>query len=154
MSEGKAKKEFSQEVLDALERDGGIRIKGSAARKREADGRFCYGASCTWFGSIHEVSSTKKHPRHQYTVKDDLPCCPICGGMLFELQDEGEWWEGIDLFEKGTYPQPNAHPHPGYRAMWEWQRAQKKCFFMGANGLSDLVNAYKAATGITVEVKP
>lgn len=145
--------EFPQEVLDALERDGGIRIKG-----RDADGRFCYGATCTWFGSIHEISSTKKHPRHQQTINDghDLPCCPICGGMLFEMQDEGEWWSGIDDFEKGNYALPGAkpgHPHPGYRAMWEWQRAQKKCFFMGANGLDGLVKAYKDATGTTVDVE-
>ena len=148
--------EYPQEVLDALERDRGIRIKGRDQRKRDADGRFCYGASCTWFGSIHETSSTKKHPRHQQTIQDvtdkhGLPCCPVCGGMLFEMQDEGEWWEGIDMFETGTYPMPTAHPHPGYRAMWEWQRAQKTCFFQGANGLSGLVKAYKDATGIEVQ---
>jgi hypothetical protein len=148
-------KEYPKEVLDALERDGGVRIKGSEARKREADGRFCYGASCTWFGSIHEVSSTKKHPRHQQTINDgnDLPCCPICGGMLFEMKDEGEWWEGIDLFEKGTYPLPTAHPHPGYRKMWEWQRSMKICFFLGAQGLDLLQGAYWNATGILVDVK-
>ena len=147
--------EYPEQVREALERDGGIRIKGRAQAKRDADGRFCYGAACTWFGSIHEVSSTKKHPRHQQTINDghDLPCCPICGGMLFEMQDEGEWWEGVDSFEKGSYPFPTARPHPGYRAMWEWQRAQKKCFFQGANGLSGLVAAYKEATGITIDVE-
>lgn len=147
--------EFPQQVLDAIERDGGITIKGRGQRRRESDGRLCYGATCTWFGSIHEASSTKKHPRHQQTINDghDLPCCPICGGMLFEMQDEGEWWEGIDMFEKGTYPRPDPRPHPGYRAMWEWQRAQKKCFFMGASGLEGLVSAYKDATGKKVDVQ-
>ena len=146
--------EFPKEVLDALERDGGIRIKGRAQQKRDADGRFCYGATCTWFGSIHEVGNTRSHPRHQQVIghNGDLPCCPICGGMLFEMQDEGEWWEGIDAYERGDYPLPTAHPHPGYRAMWEWQKAQKKCFFQGANGLDGLVTAYKAATGIDVNV--
>ncbi len=38
--------EYPQQVLDALERDGGIRIKGRAQQKRDADGRFCYGESC------------------------------------------------------------------------------------------------------------
>lgn len=146
--------EFPQQVLDALERDGGIRIRGRAQRIRDADSRFCYGANCTWFGSIHEISSTLKHPRHRQSNTDDhgLPCCPICGGMLFELQDEREWWEGVDYFERGDYPLPSAHPHPGYRAMWEWQRAQKKCFFMNASGPDRLAAAYKEATGITVDV--
>lgn len=140
--------EFPQQVLDALERDGGIRIKGRDKAKRDADGRFCYGANCTWFGSIHETGATKPLNGHS------LPCCPLCGGMLFEMQDEGEWWDGIDMFEAGTYPLPDAHPHPGYRAMWEWQRAQKKCFFQGrGQGLKGLVAAYKAATGVSVNTE-
>ena len=142
--------EYPQQVLDALERDGGIRIKGRAQQKRDADGRFCYGANCTWFGSIHEVGSTK--PRSG-DVGHALPCCPLCGGMLFEMQDEGEWWQGIDGFERGEYPLPTAHPHPGYRAMWEWQRAQKKCFPQALSGLDKLVAAYKEATGVTVDIE-
>lgn len=141
--------EYPQQVLDALERDGGIRIKGRAQQKRDADGRFCYGANCTWFGSIHEVGSTKP-----LTDGHSLPCCPLCGGMLFEMPDEGEWWESIDAYERGDYPTPTAHPHPGYRAMWEWQRAQKKCFFQGqGKGLAGLVAAYKDASGVTVETE-
>lgn len=142
------KKEFPKEVLDALERDEGITINRKSNRE---DTRFVYGASCTWFGSIHEVSSTKKHPRHHHSVKEDLPCCPVCGGMLFEMKDEKEWWEGIDLFEKGTYPLPTAHP--GYRKMWEWQKSMKICFFLGSQGLDLLQKAYKEATGVLVDVK-
>jgi hypothetical protein len=73
--------------------------------------------------------------------------------MLFEMQDEGEWWDGIDKFESGNYPLPNPHPHPGYRAMWEWQKAQKKCFPQTMSGLDKLVAAYREATGVTVDIE-
>jgi len=140
----------------ALERDLGITIRRDNGKRRSADDpRFCYGATCTWFGSINEVSSTAKHPRHQQVVghNGDLPCCPICGGMLYEMESEAEWWDSIDQFEKGNYPRPMAHAHPGYRAMWEWQKKENRCFFQGANGVSDLVKAYREATGITVDVE-
>lgn len=114
--------EFPKEVLDALERDHGIRFKGK--HNAGGDGRLCYGATCTWFGSIHETKQTK----------EGLPCCPFCGGVLFEMAHEGEWWDGVDKYEREA-------PHPGYRAMWEWQRAQKKCFTV-RNGIGDLVAAY------------
>lgn len=91
------------------------------------DNRFCYGATCTWFGSIHEVG-TKGTMR--------LPCCPACGGVLFEMGGENEWWTGVDQFER-------AKPHPGYRAMLEWQRTQKKCFPQ----LAALIAAHRASQG-------
>ena len=124
-----------------------VDIRGREQKKRDADGRFCYGANCTWFGSIHEVGSTKPDVGHA------LPCCPLCGGMLYEMQDQSEWWDGIDKFERGEYPLPTAHPHPGYRAMWEWQRAQKKCFPRAMSGLDRLADAYKEATGVTVDLE-
>jgi hypothetical protein len=147
--------EYPKEVLGALERDCGIRIRGREQNKRDADGRFCYGANCTWFGSIHEVSSTKIRSGD---VGHALPCCPLCGGILYEMQDQSEWWDGIDKFERGEYPAgqaslSNPHPHPGYRAMWEWQRAQKKCFPQAMGGLDRLVAAYKEATGVTVDIE-
>ena len=145
--------DYPKEVLDALERDVGIRIKNRAQQKRDADSRFCYGANCTWFGSIHEVGSAPTNISKRFSDGHSLPCCPLCGGMLFEMQDEGEWWAGIDGFERGEYPLPTAHPHPGYRAMWEWQRAQKKCFPQAISGLDRLIAAYKEATGITVDVE-
>ena len=139
--------EFPKQVLDALERDGGIRIKGSAQRKRDADGRLCYGAGCTWFGSIHETSSTKTHTGD---IGHALPCCPLCGSVLFELPDEGEWWDGIDTFEKGTYPAATAHQHPGYRAMWEWQRGNRLCF----SDVAALKEAFKAMQNVDVDIQP
>lgn len=137
--------EFPKEVLDALERDGGIRIKPRGDRRRDEDSRFCYGARCTWFGSIYEVGSTKPHSGD---VGCSLPCCPLCGSVLFEMPTEAEWWKGIDDFERGEYPLPTAHKHPGYRAMWEWQRENKLCF----SDFSALAQAYEAMTGNHVDV--
>ena len=134
--------EFPKEVLDALERDGGIRIKPRGDRSRDEDSRFCYGARCTWFGSIY---ATGKSPE---TNGHSLPCCPLCGSMLFEMHEEKDWWDGIDGFERGEYPMPTAHKHPGYRAMWEWQRDNKLCF----SDISALAQAYEAMKGVHVDI--
>lgn len=120
---------YPKEVLEALQRDQGITFRG----KHNTDARFCYGATCTWFGSIHETKSTPG-------PHGGIPCCPLCGGVLYELPDEGEWWGGIDAYEK--------EGHPDYRAMWEWQRGQKKCF-SSRNGIDVLVAAYQSAVGKT-----
>lgn len=113
---------YPKEVLDALKRDHGVTFSDT----RNADPRLCYGATCTWFGSIHETK-----------VKDGgLPCCPHCSGVLLEMQSEDEWWSGVDRYEREK-------PHPGYRAMFEWQRAQKKCFPL-RNGIDALVAAYSS----------
>jgi hypothetical protein len=134
-------------------------------KQRTNDTRLCYGASCTWFGSIYEASSTDKHEVHQKlrAIREEhklpnpsgdhgLPCCPHCGGMLYELPEERKWWLGIDVFEAGSYrAQELPRPHPGYRKMWEWQRDEyKKCF---PTPLA-LAEAYKAASGIAVSVEP
>ncbi len=120
------------------------------------DTRFCYGASCTWFGSIHEVGSTRQSKAHQrlddqmkehgLPVTDHgLPCCPVCGGMLFEISEETSYWLQVDDYEAGKHP--IREPHPGYRKMLEWQRDQKKCF----QTVYHLARAYHAATGIEVQ---
>lgn len=98
------------------------------SESRNADTRLCYGATCTWFGSIHEVAK-----------RGVLPCCPHCSGVLFQLPTEEEWWNGVDQYERNK-------PHPGYRAMFEWQRAQKKCF-PTRNGIDALAAAYRASLG-------
>jgi hypothetical protein len=124
--------DYPKEVLDALERDHGIRFKGQ--HSGGGDARLCYGATCTWFGSIHETKQTR----------DGLPVCPSCGGVLFEMPHEGEWWKGIDEYEMGIHPSAPGQPHPGYRAMWEWQRGQKKCFSI-RDGIGPLEAAYAAS---------
>lgn len=72
------------------------------------DGRIAYGANCRWWGSIGEVGTSSRG--------SGLPCCPRCGGMLFEMESEGEWWSGVDAYEAGG--------HPGYRAFIEWLRGR------------------------------
>lgn len=127
----------------------------------EPDTRFCYGANCSWFGPIQDVGSTGK-----YHVKDkaehfpaplgdhSLPCCPCCGGMLFEVPNADTFWGAIKVFEIGNYKMPPddrpGKAHPGYTAMWEWQRDQKTCF-PNADALRD---AYQQATGILVDLAP
>ena len=100
------------------------------------DARFCYGACCTWFGSIHEIKVN--------TVQ--LPCCPKCYGVLYEMDNEGEWWRGVDGFERGDSVLTK-RSHPGYRTMWEWARSQPMCF----RNLPMLAKAYEKATGIVVD---
>ena len=87
------------------------------------DKRFCYSATCTWFGSIYETKQ----------LETGIPCCPHCRGVLFELPQEKEWWEAIDVYETNN--------EVGYRAMWEWQREQKRCFPL----MKDLRAAYRNA---------
>jgi hypothetical protein len=80
--------------------------------------RIAYGACCTWWGPIDQVSlrflvaSRAKEPdTHQ------VPCCPECGGMLFEMDSEERWWNGVDKYNE---------EHPGYRRLVTW--AKGKCF--------------------------
>lgn len=113
--------EYPKEVLDAFAKTG-ITFN----RKERPDTRLAYGATCTWFGPIKEVHETK----------EGLPCCPFCAGILFELDTEAEWWQGIDKYEN--------EGHPGYRAMWEWQRRQQVCF-SARNGIAELEAAFREA---------
>lgn len=117
---------YPKELSDALERDLGITI-GKGKRGTSGDTRLAYGATCTWFGPIQEVGTKTEHR---------LPCCPLCGGVLFEMPTEQEWWDGIDKYERDG--------HPGYRALWEWQRKVKRCFPL-RDGIKALEAAHKAA---------
>lgn len=49
------------------------------------DERVVYGARCSWWGSITEVA----------TKPSGLPCCPHCGGVLFET-DAASWRDGAE----------------------------------------------------------
>lgn len=70
------------------------------------DTRIAYGAQCTWWDSIQKVG-----------VRGRLPCCPHCGGMLFECPNEEGWNALIDAM---------AAEHAGYRAYIAWVRG--RCF--------------------------
>lgn len=73
------------------------------------DTRIVYGATCRWWDSIDKASSTDG---------SGLPCCPICGGVLFEVPTAEAWWRDVDDFE--------ADGHPGYRELLEFTRG--KCY--------------------------
>lgn len=75
-----------------------------------SDKRIVFGAGCMWWDSIDEVA-TRPDGAH-------LPCCPHCGGVLFEVENEEIWFRNVDTHER--------RHNPGYRAMIEWARG--KCF--------------------------
>lgn len=72
------------------------------------DPRIVTGARCTWWDSIDKTSSTRV---------GGLPCCPFCGGVLFEVANEAEWWGQVDVY---------ALANPGYRELIEFLRG--RCF--------------------------
>ena len=71
-----------------------------------SDQRIVYGARCSWWDSIDKVATTA----------GGLPCCPFCGGVLFEVVDEATWWGDVDRHEAGG--------RPGYRGFVEWLRGK------------------------------
>lgn len=81
--------------------------------------RIVYGARCTWWDGIAKVGK----------LGSGLPCCPHCRNVLFEMDNEEQWWAGVDRHETDG--------HPGYRAMMEWARG--KCF----PDFPTLVNAFQ-----------
>lgn len=123
---------------------------GAVTEKREtsADTRIAYGANCIWWGSIHETGNTATHPAHKADnearkkavprmaplIDRGLPCCPKCGGMLFEVGSEEQWMASVDKYER--------EGHPGYRDFILWQRG--KCF----PNMAAAVSAYRAQGGM------
>lgn len=73
------------------------------------DERVVYGANCTWVGKINEVATTQS----------GLPCCPQCGGTLFEFQNEQEYFDGNERVSE----QYNID----YHAAMEWVRSNGIC---------------------------
>jgi hypothetical protein len=85
------------------------------------DKRVVYGANCTFWGSINEIG-TRDVGGHK------LPCCPHCKGMLFEMDSEEKWFQGVDRYSES---------HVGYRDKIEWARG--KCF----KTVTELTKAYE-----------
>lgn len=81
-----------------------------------SDPRIVCGARCTWWDSIDKIAKTPpKGPGHV-----QLPCCPHCGGELFEYENEAAWWAAVDSYAA----EPTAPSY--YRKMVEFGRG--KCF--------------------------
>lgn len=84
-----------------------------------------YGARCQWWDDKRKAGSKDGTPT-------GLPCCPQCGGMLFEI-DDAKWYESIRRHQERR--------SPGYVAFMDWVRG--KCF--PTPGAATF--AYRVATG-------
>lgn len=97
--------------------------------------RIVYGAGCTWWDSIDKVKTTPS----------GLPCCPKCGGVLLEVENEEVWWSGAEDYERESVP--------GYKTFLVWSRG--RCFrtfpeSWAAYGLT----AYRKAWQVVVDSLP
>ena len=85
------------------------------------DTRYVYGASCTWHGSIHEVATGGQ-----------VPQCPYCGGVLFEVSDRAEWDRNARSYSTKIhdprYPEWVESLHGPCVPLrgWDWQAALSK----------------------------
>ena len=73
------------------------------------DTRYCYGARCTWWGSIYEIGKGKR-----------IPVCPFCFMPLFEVDSYNTWMDSVEKYEK-------EHPGENYKAMMLWAR-NRQCY--------------------------
>lgn len=76
------------------------------------DSRVVYGAACSWWGLIDEVSTVGKMRGGDSTI----PACPKCGGVLMEVENLREWWDGAQRYEDDG--------HPGYVEFLRWDRGR------------------------------
>ena len=92
-----------------------------------------YGADCVWWDNIDKVGR-KFIPNSDHP----LPCCPCCGGVLFQI-DEEKWNSGVKRYDKD---------HLGYEAFTTWRRG--KCF----SSLEAAATAYTKETGLASGYAP
>lgn len=76
--------------------------------RRTAEHVLVYGGRCSWWDSIRNAAQTQARQ----------PCCPFCGGPVFEVREE-DWWSVVDGHESELYP--------AYREFVEWMRG-RPCF--------------------------
>lgn len=81
-------------------------------RAQGPDTRYAYGAVCSWSGPIQEVSTTEPKSGVLGSSPVSIPCCPLCGGPLYEVDSKEQWDRQIAEFD--------ADGHPGYIAFQEW----------------------------------
>lgn len=107
------------------------------------DTRYTYGAGCSWHGPIAKVGKTAPTPVRMATIGGrqipigghSLPCCPHCGGMLYEMPTEREWWLGARNHEKKG--------HLNYVVFLLWTAEQSRCW----PSLRDAARAYEQESG-------
>jgi len=68
-----------------------------------------YGVYCQWWDSIDKTARTPVHNGVQ------IPCCPFCGSVLYQME-ESDWWRAVDTYE--------AKSLAGYRKYIEWRRGK------------------------------
>ncbi len=71
------------------------------------DVRYVFGVECTWHDAIRAAGRTR----------DGTPVCPHCGGALYNLLTETEFWNGVAAMTRTS---------PGYDEMMRWSRG--RCF--------------------------
>lgn len=96
----------------------------------QKDTRIVYGSVCSWWDNIYKVTKTNTVP--------SIPCCPHCGGPLFEMPDLTTWYSAVEEY---------ARDHPGYREFIDWLRG--KCF---KGGYPEAIAVYEKETGTTIRM--
>ena len=76
------------------------------------DTRIVYGARCTWWDSIDKIGHVGNHV-------SNLPACPHCRSVLFEMPSLAIWQKGVDAYA-------DTRSDPDYRDFVAWLRG--KCF--------------------------
>lgn len=111
----------NRRITAAREReDRKTRAQQDAARAALAR-RIVYGARCTWWDSADKAGRKES----------GLPCCPFCGSVLMEVDDEAEWWRGIE-----RNPQSETVPH--FHDFVTWLRGQCFSSFEAARSVFEL----------------
>lgn len=87
-------------------------------RAPAADPRIVYGAGCSWWESISKIA-TKSVKIAGDDEAMELPCCPHCKGVLFEVASEEVWWANVAAHIERS-------GETFYREFIEWVRG--KCF--------------------------
>lgn len=108
----------------------------STLYKGEADPRYVYGTMCFWHGPISAAGSL---PVAGSRV-GGIPCCPYCGGTLYEMPSKVEW----DAYAKAIEERGATN----YLAFTEWVGGQKRCF----KTLAAAGDAYRSETGKEVKL--
>jgi hypothetical protein len=83
-------------------------MQKSSSTPPTVDTRIVCGATCSWWDDICEVGISTGHA---------LPCCPHCGGVLYEYPTMETFMSGAIIYD---------NKHPGYLNVLHWTRG--RCF--------------------------